>query len=269
MQKPGVRKPKAFDDRLKILLYGMTGVGKTYLAATAANNPEVFGKVLLLAVDPGDLTINQKTFNVENIDIDDITSVDKLEKWQDWLETENPKTKEYGTVIIEGATDFAELALLETLERANKADSKRPKYSPDIAHYKEQQIIATKGVRLLRDLPMHVIWTALEFERKDDKIGKTYIRPQVPGQMVNSFGAYFDIIGHLSVGEYKKDTGAPRILRVQSTELIQAKDRSNRLGETIEDPTLPLLVEMMKNNDPGVAPKIDARVNIKKPQIGK
>lgn len=269
MEKPKVRKPKKFTDQIKILLYGMTGVGKTYLAATVADQPDVFGKVLMLMIDPGDLTISDPNkFNHDNIDVADVRTIAQLEKWNDWLETENVKTKEYGTVIIEGASDLSELALYETLERAHKADSKRNRDSPDIAHYKEQQIIAGRGVRYFRDLPMHVIWTALEQEKKDEKNGKVFIRPLVPGQMVNSLGAYFDFIGHLSVAPYKEGVGSTRLLRMQPTDLIQAKDRTNHLDEVIEDPTMPLVLEMIKNADTaGLPPRVDHRVFIKRAQI--
>lgn len=267
MDKPKVRAPRGFNDQLKFLIYGRTGVGKTHLVGTAANSPEFFGRVLMLAVDPGDLTLTSNhAIDSSNIDIDRITSIDELEKWCDWLEIENPKTKEYGTVIIEGATDIAELALLEVLQRTWKKDKTRPQYSPDIAHYKEQQIIGMKGVRIFRDLPMHVIYTALEQEKKDSENGINYIRPSVPGQLVNNLGAYFDFIGHLDVGTFTEGKGAPRLLRMQPTDRIQAKDRTRRLGTIITEPTMPMLLDMILNG-PELAPAPRVDHVIKRPKF--
>lgn len=275
MNKPtDLRKPKQSLECLKIFIYGPTGAGKTWLIGTATNDRTTFGKILILALDPGDLTLDHPDIVSENVDIAPIRSINDLEKWFDWLDTENVKSKEYGTVVIEGVTDVCELAMQEALETAKKSDPKRDRYLPTVELWNKVQIIARNVIRQYRDLPMHVIITALDMEKKDDTTGKNYIRPSVVGKLVNELGAYFDIVGYLSVDIdnakdfAKKGQDVPRLLQLQPSEKIQAKDRSRRLGVTIENPTLPILIHLLKTNTERVpAPTIDATIKIKKPNI--
>lgn len=262
MNKPPIRKVQGYNDQLKFLIYGPTGVGKTHLLGTMANNKEFFGRVLMLAIDPGDLTLSANTaVDQENIDVARVRTVEELEKWALWLETENVKSKEYGSLIVEGATDIGEMALLEVLARVHKENSTRPKYSPDIGHYKEQQIIALKCVRIFRDLPMHVAYSALSVGKQDKDSPLEYIRPAVPGMLINNLGAYFDFIGYLSVGKFKDKEGSPRLLRMQPTELIQAKDRTRRLGEVLVNPSFPEILDLILNGEEKYpAPRADHQI---------
>lgn len=267
MKKPTeVKKPRNSVEELKLLVYGGPGSGKTFFAGTATQDRTTFGKVLLLCVDPGDLTLDHPEINPENVDVTRISTISELEDWLNWLDTENRKTKEYGTVVVEGVADICELAMLEALDLAKKNDSKRDRYLPTIELWNKVQIIARNTVRHYRDLPMHVIFTSFDMERKDEKSGGFFIRPSVVGKLVNELGGYFDIILYITVGPpAKPGEHAPRIFRMQPDANIQAKDRSRRIGITQENLTLPILVHLIKTNEEREpAPVVDATLRIKK-----
>lgn len=99
------------NDRLKLLIYGQPGCGKTWLAGSAAED-ERFGRVLMLETFGNPVSLRHKTHKP------DILTLERLEDFNDpyeWLASGQPKDSKwaksldlnppYGTLIIDGATE--------------------------------------------------------------------------------------------------------------------------------------------------------------------
>jgi phage nucleotide-binding protein len=249
-------------------VYGHTGSGKTHFIGTAAKSLE-FGRILLLCPDPGALTLAFDDDANQNIEIASISSMDDFDAWYEYLSVENPKSNEFQTVAIDGFTDISELALQEALRVVHENDSNRDPDQPAIDHWNRVGIAVRRVIRQFRDLPLTFIATALA-QDKQDSMQQTFVLPSVAGKLAAELGAYVDIIGYLYTEIDKETKDVHRKLRVQRTEKIQAKDRTRRLPPIIHEPTLPGILDMIRNNPIQVAvPAADPKFIAKKPDLSK
>ena len=107
-----------------------------------------------------------------------------------------------------------------------------------------------KVVRAFRDLPMNVIFTALEKEVKDDLTGEMYTRPALTDKLSEDVCSYVDIVGYYYVRQNKDDdTKLDRILQVQPFKNKTAKDRSGRLGNGIMNPTFKRIMGLITGQE--------------------
>ena len=91
-------------------------------------------------------------------------------------------------------------------------------------------------VTKFKELPMNFICTCLENPNKDETTGRILHGPELPGKMAAKLPQYFDIVGRLS-RKVTKDGESMRLLSVQPTANFHAKDRTNKLGIAVENPT--------------------------------
>ncbi len=98
-----------------------------------------------------------------------------------------------------------------------------------------------KLVRAFRDLPMNVIFTALEREAKDDVTGEMFLRPALTEKLAEDVLGYVDIVGYyytkMSLLDGQTEPVIDRILQVQPFKNRMAKDRSGMLGNGVKNPT--------------------------------
>lgn len=105
-----------------------------------------------------------------------------------------------------------------------------------------------KVVRAFRDLPMNVIFTALEKEAKDDLSGEIYTKPALTDKLAEDVHGYVDIVGYyytMMVKEEGKPDRIDRIMQVQPFNNKQAKDRSGRLGIGVRNPTFTRIMNLI------------------------
>src|SRR5690606_6666344 len=99
--------------------------------------------------------------------------------------------------------------------------------------------------RYFRDLPMHVIITALAQEVRDERDGSVTVKPSLPGKLADEVAGFLDIVGYLGTSERTID-GKRIIIRqmlAQPMGKYIAKDRSDRLGQYIEEPTMTKILD--------------------------
>lgn len=244
-----IKSPKeSASEGLNILVYGRPGVGKTVLAGTAEDDPRLC-RVLVLDIEGGVLSISARGKNL------DVTRIRSMEDFADVYEYLYEGDHPYQCVVIDSLTEVQKLAMTEIMLAVADA---RPDRDPDIASRQEwgkniEQV--RKLVRYFRDLPIHTVFTCLEQEIQDESTGDMFIRPSLPGKLAGEIGGFVDIVGRLSIrtrrdGEEDEEgtaqiTGSSthRVLQVQPTGKVDAKDRSDALDPEYVDPTLSMILE--------------------------
>ena len=211
------------DQGAKILVYGMAGAGKTYLARTAP------GKVLVISAEAGLLSIRDAQ-NVEAIEVKSAAEVVEV------YEALRSGKLQYDTVCLDSISEISELLL--QAEKAKHKDARKA--------YGEVQESVTNVMRAFRDLQMHVMFIC-----KEDKVNNDGVFEQAPKMVGTKLGQsityFFDEVLALRVIEDTYAEGNPVQARWLQTRIGQgyvAKDRSGKL-EAFEEPNLTKLIEKL------------------------
>jgi phage nucleotide-binding protein len=225
---------------LNLLVYGEFGVGKTYLCGTAQDHP-MTSPILLLDVEGGTVTLRRR----KDIHVVQLRSLRQIEKLHEKLRVNN--NGYYKTVVIDSLTELADLDMREVMRKMYRD---RPDRDPDVADKREWGIVRThmrRIVRAFKDLPMNTIMTALLLQDKDDITGKTTFYPSLSGKMRTEVPGFFDVVGYMSSQIKEEET----IRRIQflKTEKVTAKDRTSSFGAYLENPTVPMMFEMLHNTN--------------------
>ena len=214
---------------INALFYGPPGVGKTVLAGSADAVPEM-RPVLFIDVEGG--TMSLRNFYPE-------VDVVRVQTWQDMQKVYDALydgDHGYSTVVLDSLTEIQKFSMYNIMRALVR---KEPDRDPDIPGMREwgkniEQIRAL--VRAFRDLPVHTIFTALVAIDKDSKTGISQARPSLSGKLSAEVGGFVDIVGYT----YTKviEGQIERFILTQGTDRQIAKDRSGRLPQVIESPTM-------------------------------
>ena len=224
---------------LNFMPYGDPGAGKTYLAGTAQDHPET-SPVLLIDVEGGTVTLRHRP----DIDVVKVRAMREIEKVHKEL-IENPGY--YKTVIIDSGTELQKLDMLEVMKAAV---NKRPDQDPDTPAQRDwgkSQARIRKVVRAFRDLECNTIITALCTQEKDGQTQAITYYPSFPGKLKSEIAGFLDIVGYL----YTEIEGGTvtRKLQIVHSRRVTAKDRTNALGMVLENPTIPMMWDLISNSN--------------------
>jgi hypothetical protein len=198
--------------KVKSVVYGASGAGKTYFAATAP-------KPIFASAEAGLLS----TTNTGNkIDYVEIKTVDDLKDLLMYLRDEKHK---YETVVIDSITEINEL-IKEEIERKKG----KPMSLPDWGVLSK----SLKGIfKSFRDLDMHVIFIAQEQSEKDDTVTEKIV-PSLNGKSATGIAYYMDVVGYAYITKDKKY----KVTTISNDKLL-TKDRSGVIAgsesETFQD----------------------------------
>jgi phage nucleotide-binding protein len=223
---------------LNFMPYGDPGAGKTHLAGTAQDHPET-SPVLLIDVEGGTVTLRHRP----DIDVVIVRSMRDIEKIHKEL-IENPDY--YKTVCIDSLTELQKLDMMEIMK---DAVNKRPDQDPDTPAQRDwgkSQTRVRKIVRAFRDLECNTILTALAAQEKDGQTQAITYYPSFPGKLKTEIAGFLDIVGYLYTE--REGESVTRKLQVVQSRRVTAKDRTNALGLYLENPTIPMMWELITNS---------------------
>lgn len=247
---------------VKGLIFGCTGIGKSWLCAQSPK------PVIVLTEKNGITSVahaNPDAIVIECLSADDLFKVilDAQDKKLD-LEDENGELHqiEFDTLVIDSLTEAQRLIRDRILERAKREEMILKDWNTLANHMQ-------KMVRAIRDLPCHVICTALQEELYEDSTGVRYVRPQFDGKKTTQqIAQYFNFVGWL----YKKDGGIsksselmPRFLMLDGPSNIMCKPAHPVVG-VIEDPSIQKIFDDIQGSGIEIKSRISTTETEEKPK---
>jgi hypothetical protein len=231
-------------------------VGKTVLAGTALDHP-FFTPVLYLDIDGGIITLRKRK-ELEVVQVRDTTHIKRIQNELydavDW-EAKDP-TLPYGTVVIDTISELAKLAMRELMIETHEANPRQNKYVPSQREYLINGEQMREIIRAYRDLPCNVIFCCHSGDAKDNSNVSTFF-PQFSGKLRHEIAGFIDIVGYMTadVTSMGDDAEAERFMQVVKTKRVSAKDRTNALGNGVENPTMPAILEAIEKDGKLIVPK--------------
>ena len=232
-----ITKPK-----IKALIYGPPGAGKTVLISTAQESPDM-GDVLVANIDGGLLSIASSRGILEA----PISSVADLEDLQAMAARGAPELANVKTIAVDSGTEIFEAYMREIAAREHAANPKmRDPIKNEIQDYGEATVRLTRIFRWLRDLPYHVIVTALD--KADRRVVDTRkkskqeaevlaVYPKFPDKLCSAVMATFDFVWYLAATE-----DGTRAILTQPNGVVLAKTRGQKfakeIGPVVHNPNL-------------------------------
>jgi len=236
---------------MNILLYGPQGAGKTYMAATAQDHPDM-ANVLFLNCEGGLISIAHRG----DIDAVDITTIDQLEEV--CLTLKEGGYEGVTTVVVDSVTELQSISLTGIVEESMASNPKDKHTNRDelfLADYGHSTKQLSRILRMFRDLPLNVVLIAHPKEvyppgSKGPKETATplSIRPMLTDKLCGAVMGYWDFVWYLS----DVDGENPRHLITHTDGTVKVKTRGapfsehllDEYGGIVEDPDLPTLYNM-------------------------
>lgn len=194
---------------VKVLAYGVAGVGKTLMCATAPNP-------LILSAESGLLTLKDY-----RIPVWPINSTADLDQAYAYL-SRNPDARAFSTICLDSLSEIAEMVLAQEM----------PKHKDPRKAYGELIVQMRRYIIQFRDLSgFHVYMTAKEGWTKDEATGVLMRAPSTPGNKLGPMLPYFfDLVFHMDIGK-TQDGQTYRFVRTQPEFNIMAKSRGGKLDQ--------------------------------------
>lgn len=224
-----IRKVTDIPPYFNMLVYGESGVGKSWLSGSCDAVPEM-RRVLFVDIEGGTLTLRNTFPNVE------VVRVRTWQEMQGVYDELHAGQHDYTTVVIDSLTETQKLSMEKIMRKLVEEYEERDADIPGIREWNINIEQTRKFVRAFRDLPMNTIFTALVKTDKNNRTGAIKRKPSLSGKVADEVAGFLDIVTYLYTkeveGEYK------RILLSGATEDTVAKDRTGLLPMLIESPTM-------------------------------
>jgi len=251
---------------LKVLLYGDYGAGKTTLAATALDVPQM-NDVLFINAESGDLSLPRGMDKVDvksyetlarvfeflraHVRYRDAGDTKRMADLEARLRGEPVSTpKVYHTVIVDSLTEVQTYLMYQllNLDIDNWALDVTPE-SPEYKEWGQSSEMIQLLVRTFRDLPMHVIFVCSAQEVSDDR-NRLLKRPNLPGKLAGKVQGFLDVVGYLDTAPDKDGNVIRRLWMQPGTRLFQAKHRFRNHPDLkyIDNPTMDQLFNLTKES---------------------
>ena len=223
--------------QFNILIYGDSGTGKTILSGSADAVPEM-RKVLVVDVEGGTLSLKDKFPEVETVRV---ASWDKMQEVYNELSLPGHG---FNTVVIDSLSECQKLSMDRIMRKLVDQYPDREESVPQLREWNINIEQTRKFVRLVRDLPLSTIFTALCREDRHPTRGTIRRKPSLSGKVSDEVAGFLDIVTYLYFKEV--DGELKRWLLCSSTEDTVAKDRTDKLPKAIESPTMETIWNLIK-----------------------
>jgi hypothetical protein len=233
------RNPTSYMPYINSLIYGVSGVGKTLLAGTAAM-VDAMSPVLYIDAEEGALTLSALGPYYDRLDIVQLTDWLKLQDiYDDLRKGKHP----YKTVVIDSGTEIQQMAMNTVLGTSGKVLDVG--ITPEFKDWYKNTEQIRRMIRAFRDLPTHTIITALEMDFEDPRTHKRHKRPAFSNKLAAQVPAFFDAVLYMYTREIKGDAPNERLLLTDKTDTVVAKCRVQGVPLTMKNPTMPTIYDYL------------------------
>jgi hypothetical protein len=250
-----ISQVRHLEPKVKMLIYGKPGVGKTRLAASASRVPEM-APVLHLSTDAAEReTMRKFAPEVHTQVIAHFNQFWNIRNDLAAAVTSDPPM--FRTVILDTGTEAQKVSMSDIMmDLMKKGRPGGGEVNPDVPSQREwgQSMSEMRRlIRTLRDFPIHFIMTCHEAESRENS-GLTWHKPDLPGKMANQVSGMFSNVLYLYIkseteqetGSYTKVVTRERHLALTGlTEGYYAKSRTGELPRVMEDPTMDELFRLI------------------------
>ena len=187
----------ASDVKVKALLYGDSGAGKTTAGATAPK------PCYLLTEANGLPSIRQANPDAVVVQASDMDTVRQFFK----AAMDGTLAKETGcqTIVLDSLTELQRM-LRDEIVASRKGQVGGEAFS--LADWGTLTDRMRKLVRTVRDLPFHVVCIALASSENDEATGQRYVQPSFDGRKLpNEIAGYFSVVGYVYRERQKGEDG--------------------------------------------------------------
>lgn len=229
--------------RLKMLLFGDPGVGKTVLAAQAPG-------AILIDAEHGSLSLNNHK-ETRDVPRAEVTSWEQVEEifWD--IFDGDPWYDDKETIVIDSYTELQKRNLDDILRKEAAADPSRSAYRATLPQYGENGQVMRRLAVNFRDLKKNLIITAHAIEDKDESSGALVMRPAVSPKLSETLIGMMDIVGYMTIEDRENENGeieTVRFLQVHPSRNVRAKCRVGGLPRILENPTFQTLLDAKINS---------------------
>ena len=198
----------AHENGVKIVVYGMSGAGKTRLAATLPDP-------IIISAESGLLSLSE--FALPYIEVNSYQSLKDAYEWA----SSSSEASQFESIAIDSLSEIGEVVL--THEKKVNKDGR--------AAYGEMAVQILEIVKCFRDLAGKNIYFSAKCEKQQDETGKILYSPSMPGSKLAQQIPYLvDEVFALRV-EKDSDGLTQRALMTDTDGLWLAKDRSGKLDQ--------------------------------------
>jgi phage nucleotide-binding protein len=215
---------------MNILVYGRSGIGKTCFAAQAQDHP-LMKNVLFADIEGGMMTVAARS----DIDAVPIRSMDEFTQLVQAFKNNDPALEKYRTLVVDS---FTELQRLNMDKICGQKQARIQDYGTSTTQLGDL-------VRVLRDMPIHVVLTALNREKKDGgEAGKIIeVAPSLTEQLGKTVMGAVDMVWYMWQPEPTKEGDLPpRKMLTTNSGIFCGKTRgvkfAEKIGPIVENPNL-------------------------------
>jgi len=222
-----------------ILLYGQTGAGKSWLAATAPKPlvllTEANGHASVAHSNPEALVVPVRTMEELDVILRSIHT------------GEMQKAHQFETLVIDSMTELQRLLKMKILSRSNRTKMQLADWG-DLANE------MVRYIRAIRDLPCHVVCTALQDSYVEDDSGKRFVQPSFEGKKtVSVISQFFNAVGLLYKRAGEGDI-SERLIMWDGPEWVMCKP-CHPLAGVHEQPDMSEIVRSISTVQPKPKPR--------------
>lgn len=262
------RRVRAEDSQWKALIYAFQGVGKTVFAAEVNDHPAL-APGLFLNIEGGLLSVAYRG-DVDYVDIHNTQDLEQI-LWDLAASRYSPSSPwaDVRTVVIDSGTEAQTMNLEEIGKAAHEKDPrKHPRNELWPEDYGESTVAMKRIFRMARDLPHHLIVTALPKviypriggtraqQQAQASAQPTEISPWMTTKLSEAVMGYMDHVWYM----WEDPTG--RHLLTKSQGIYRCKTRgtmfAQRIGGVVNNPSLPDLYDLFLESETGKKPPVRA-----------
>lgn len=217
---------------LTIMVYGLSGTGKTRFAATAKD-------VLIVDFEDGLLSVRNSKAKFFKVD-----SWDDVEALYWYLASQ--KERQFNTIAFDTLTRMQQIGLRRVVLDSAEKDPTKDVVLPNQRDWGVMTQKMTYWLQMFRQLPYHQIWLCQERTTSDDSEMQGFMGfPDLSRAVRNYTWQFADVIGRMSK-RMKEDGTVEYILQTGASDVYVTKDRLNVLGAGMVNPNFEAIVNLMR-----------------------